>query len=166
MNIHEFNQHPIVLSIVKQASVRQREGAIYLAVGWEQQSNELRENRDICSNGLDTMYKTLVELQSRDSISKDEYASKQIDTILTMLNCIKANNERINNIESYVCEYLRDVVRYSKKTNNEVKAIKTIIDILKKDTDYFDHINQLHGSLMMNLAQNAKSNVNKEKNET
>ena len=166
MDIHEFNQHPIVLSIVKQASVRQREGAIYLAVGWEQQSNELRENRDICSNGLDTMYKTLVELQSRDSISQDEYASKQIDTVLTMLNCIKANNERINNIESYVCEYLRDVVRYSKKTNNEVKATETIVDILKKDTDYFDYINKRHNSLMMNLEQNAKNNVNKEKNET
>lgn len=166
MDIHEFNQHPIVLSIVKQASIRQREGAIYLAAGWEQQSNELRDNRDICNNGLDTIYKTLVELQSRDSISQDEYASKQIDTILTMLNCIKANNERINGIESYVCEYLRDVVRHSKKVNNEVKETKTIIDILKKDTDYFDHINKLHDALMENLVKNSLKNANKEKDET
>lgn len=161
---------PVILDIVKAASNRQREGAIYVATGWQQQASELHTSRETLINALEHISKALETLKS---ITSDKDALGLIDDIFPILNWITKNAERFNGIDSYVSEFLRDLIRYSKQTSNEVKSAKKIQTVINKDNDYFDNIHRLHNNLMLNLSEKYPNTpetttytFNQQKNET
>ena len=165
----EVYYSPAVLDLFKTASKRQKEGAVYMATGWFTDINQSVTKNEILLKETDALTEALEHFKSKALELRDEIKDPEVkfsnehfisivDKMMNILNSRKEIIEKDRDKNSYLAEFLRDVIRYSKQENLDVKKAKSLQEIIDKDNNYYKDLAVRHDKLMNDICHLYKDN--------
>ena len=160
---------PVILELFKTASKRQKEGAIYIATGWLTDLNQSVTKNEILLKETDAVTEALNHFKSKAMETLEEIKDPEVKfaqnhfvstvgKILDILNTQKEVVEKDREKNSYLAEFLRDVIRYSKQENVDVKNAKSLQEIIDKDNNYYKDLAVRHDKLLSDICHLYKNN--------
>lgn len=160
---------PAVLELFKTASKRQKEGAVYMATGWFTDINQSVTKNEMLLKETDALAEALEHFKSKALELKDEIKDPEVkfshkhfisivDKMMNILNSRKDIIEKDREKNSYIAEFLRDVIRYSKQENLNVKKTKSLQEVIDKDNNYYKDLAVRHDKLLNDICHLYKNN--------
>ena len=153
--MHGYGSYsPIILELVRTLTRQEFSGAKFMAVGWLYQGMNTEEF-EIMQQQIDALNSALDAISEHDQIPDNVRDLSK--SSLKVLGQMKKGLTNIQEIDKYHAEFLRDIIRYSTKAQNDTKIAKSLQALHDISQDYFTRINKLHSTLQHNLAENFPS---------
>lgn len=145
---------PIVLELVRTLTRQEFSGAKFMAIGWLYQGMNTEEFETM-QQQIDALNGALAAISEHDQVPDN--VKDLSKSSLKVLGQMKKSLTNIQEIDKYHAEFLRDVIRYSTKAQNDTKIAKSLQALHDISQNYFIRIDKLHSTLQHNLAENFPS---------